>query len=198
MHKAASCLTVVFVLFITLWGAAATAQNITSYESISTAQGLSQGMVFDLLQDTEGFIWVATKNGLNRYDGYSFKIFTNDPYNSYSLSSNTILLLFEDSKGRIWAGTENAGLNIYDKQNGKFYRIAHSNLDPASLSGNGIRSIMEMPDGRMLVATDAAGLNIVEAGKEFFAKNATPTITRLSLPNDEPVYGMGKDKNGNI
>ena len=198
MHKAASCLTVVFVLFITLWGAAATAQNITSYESISTAQGLSQGMVFDLLQDTEGFIWVATKNGLNRYDGYSFKIFTNDPYNSYSLSSNTILLLFEDSKGRIWAGTENAGLNIYDKQNGKFYRIAHSNLDPASLSGNGIRSIMEMPDGRMLVATDAAGLNIVEAGKEFFAKNATPTITRLSLPNDEHVYGMGKDKNGNI
>ena len=88
------------------------AQNLPAYETISTAQGLSQGMVFDMLQDTEGFMWVATKNGLNRYDGYSFKVFTNDPYNPHTLSGNTIIKLFEDSKGRIWAGTDNAGLNI--------------------------------------------------------------------------------------
>jgi len=172
-----------------------TAQNPPAYESISTAQGLSQGMIFDLLQDKEGFIWAATKNGLNRYDGYSFKIFANDPYNANSLSSNTVVKLFEDSKGRIWAGTENAGLNIYDKQSGKFYRITHSNSNPASLSGNGIRSIMEMPDGRMLVATDVAGLNIVETGTDFFAKDAAPVVTRLSLPDDAQVYGMGTDKN---
>ncbi len=171
------------------------AQNPPAYESISTAQGLSQGMIFDLMQDQEGFIWVATKNGLNRYDGYSFKIFTNDPYNPYSLSSNTIVELFEDSKGRIWAGTENGGLNIYDKQGGKFFRITQNNSNPASLSGNGIRSIMEMPDGRMLVATDVAGLNIVELSKEFFTKDAAPVVTRLSLPNEAPVYGMGTDKN---
>jgi len=150
------------------------------------------------LQDKEGFIWVATKNGLNRYDGYSFKVFSNDPYNSHSLSSNTILKLFEDSKGRIWAGTENAGVNIYDKLSGKFYRIMHSNSNAASLSGNGIRSIMEMPDGRILVATDVAGLNIVETGAAFFTKDAAPVVTRLTLPNDAPVYGMGKDTNGII
>jgi ligand-binding sensor domain-containing protein len=97
-----------FITISTIWLCSyATAQNTPAYESISTAQGLSQGMIFDLLQDTEGFIWVATKNGLNRYDGYSFKVFTNDPYNAHSLSSNTIVKLFEDSKGRIWAGTEN-------------------------------------------------------------------------------------------
>jgi signal transduction histidine kinase/DNA-binding response OmpR family regulator/ligand-binding sensor domain-containing protein len=198
MHKPLICQKVFFILAITWWGLAAHAQKTPLYETISTAQGLSQGMVFDILQDKEGFIWVATKNGLNRYDGYGFKVFSNDPYNSHSLSSNTILKLFEDSKGRIWAGTENAGLNIYDKQSGKFFRIMHSNSNAASLSGNGIRSIMEMPDGRILVATDVAGLNIVEPGAAFFAKDAAPVITRLSLPNDAPVYGMGKDTNGII
>ncbi len=196
MHKTLTSLKAFLTIFITCWVFVANAQNPPAYESISTAQGLSQGMIFDLLQDTEGFIWVATKNGLNRYDGYSFKIYANDPYNPHSLSSNTIVKLFEDSKGRIWVGTENAGLNVYDKQSGKFYRIAHSNTNPASLSGNGIRSIMEMPDGRILVATDVAGLNIIEAGKDFFAKDASPVVTRLSLPNDAPVYGMGKDTNG--
>jgi ligand-binding sensor domain-containing protein len=105
-------------------------QKEKAYESISIAQGLSQGMVFDMLQDEEGFIWIGTKNGLNRYDGYTFKVFTNDPYNNHTLSSNTISKLFEDSKGRIWVGTENAGVNIYDKQSGKFYRIINSNSNP--------------------------------------------------------------------
>ncbi len=173
-------------------------QKEKAYETISIAQGLSQGMVFDMLQDEEGFIWIGTKNGLNRYDGYTFKVFTNDPYNNHTLSSNTISKLFEDSKGRIWVGTENAGVNIYDKQSGKFYRIINSNSNPTSLSGNGIRSLEEMPDGRILVATDAAGLNIVELSNNFFLKDAAPLITRLSLPNAAQVYGMGKDKNGII
>ncbi len=174
------------------------AQKEKGYESISIAEGLSQGMVFDLLQDAEGFIWAATKNGLNRYDGYGFKIFTNDPYNNKSLSSNTIVKLFEDSKGRIWAGTENAGINIYDKKSGVFYRITHNQANSASLSGNGIRAIEELPDGRILIATDADGLNLVTITTDFLKNNATPLITKFALPNNTQVYGMGKDKNGII
>ena len=187
-----------FCLFLILMGTTISAQTSNVYESISIAQGLSQGMVFDILQDNEGFIWVATKNGLNRYDGYDFKVFTNDPYNTHSLSSNTILKLFEDSKGRIWSGAENAGLNIYNKKNGKFYRIAHRISDPGSLSGNTTRFMLEMPDGRILASADDAGLNIIELNNDFFEKDAPPIITRLSLPNEEQVYGMGKDKNGSI
>jgi signal transduction histidine kinase/DNA-binding response OmpR family regulator/ligand-binding sensor domain-containing protein len=198
MRKPAIYFTAIFTLAIIWLGQNAGAQKAPDFESISTAQGLSQGMVFDLLQDKDGFIWAATKNGLNRYDGYSFKVFTNDPYNLNTLSNNTILKLFEDSKGRIWAGTENAGLNIYDKQNGKFYRIAHNNADPASLSGNGIRAIEEMADGRFLVGTDAEGLNIIEINSNFFTNGSKPLITRLSLPVNTPVYGMGKDADGVI
>jgi signal transduction histidine kinase/DNA-binding response OmpR family regulator/ligand-binding sensor domain-containing protein len=195
-HRLLPLRIIIFLGFICLSRGAA-AQTTNPYETISIAQGLSQGMVFDILQDKEGFIWVATKNGLNRYDGYDFKVFSNDPYNSHTLSSNTIIKLFEDSKGRIWAGTENAGVNIYDKKNGKFYRILHSASDPRSVSGNVIRYIEEMSDGRMLVSADEAGLNIVELTNDFFEKNAAPVITRLTLPNNAQVYGMGKDKNGN-
>ena len=187
MHKTNYSIKAFFTISL-LWLAFGTAsQNLPAYETISTAQGLSQGMVFDLLQDKEGFIWVATKNGLNRYDGYTFKIYTNDPYNLNSLSSNTILKLFEDSKGRIWVGTENAGVNIYDKKSGKFYRIAHSNTDPGSLSGNGIKSIEEMPDGRILVGTDAAGLNIVDLKEDFFTK-AMKNRSRLLFLRRERVH----------
>lgn len=169
------------------------------YESISIAQGLSQGMVFATLQDKEGFIWVATKNGLNRYDGYSFKVFTNDPYNSNSLSSNTVTALFEDSKGRIWAGTENAGLNVYDKKSTQFYRIANRADDAGSLSGNRIcNSIIETNDGKILVPAEDAGFNVITIPGNFFEKKTGPLIERLSLPDNEPVYGIGKDKTGAV
>ena len=177
----------------------ASAQLTAGYETISIAQGLSQGMVFATLQDREGFIWVATKNGLNRYDGYSFRIFTNDPYNSNSISSNTVTALFEDSKGRIWAGTENAGLNVYDKKTTKFYRITHSADNASSLSGNRIRnSIVETNDGRILVPADAAGFNVISLPGNFPENKIEPVIIRLSLPGNEQVYGMGKDKRGAI
>ncbi len=120
MTKALFTSIPLFVLYLFGPGLHAMAQNTPDHQNISTAQGLCQGMVFDMLQDKEGFIWVGTKGGLNRYDGYSFKVFTNDPYNPHSISNNNIRTLFEDSKGRIWAGTLEGGMNVYNKQTGEF------------------------------------------------------------------------------
>ena len=172
-------------------------QAIKNYETVSASEGLSQGMVYDILQDKEGFIWVGTKDGLNRYDGYNFKVFTNDPYNAKTLSSNSINKLFEDSKGRIWVGTENEGLNIYDKKSGNFLRIVHSNTNPEGLSNNIIKIIEQMPDGRMLIATDDGKINIITLATNFFDKDVKPTINKIFLPNNTKVYGIGNDKNKN-
>ncbi|HOZ76441.1 MAG TPA: ATP-binding protein [Ferruginibacter sp.] len=198
MHRQLYLFIIILVSSITSVWMNAASQAVKAYESISTAEGLSQGMIFDMLQDKEGFIWAATNNGLNRYDGYQFKVFTNDPYNPHSLSRNTILKLFEDSKGRIWAGTENAGVNIYNKKNGKFYRISQNGSGSAGLSGNEIKGITEMADGRILVATDNKGLDIVHVTDSFFENDAAPFIVKLQLPNNTAVYGMGKDKNNNM
>jgi len=199
MHQPFIALKKVFTLALLLaLGFCVLAQKTSGYETISTDKGLSQGMIFDIIQDKEGFIWVATKNGLNRYDGYSFKVFSNDPYNAHSLSSNTIIKLFEDSKGRIWVGTEDAGINVYDKKSGRFFRIQHQAADAASLSGNAIRSIVELPDGRILVSVYGAGFNMIEIPKDFFEQSSSPGITRVKLPGNSDVYGMGKDKAGNM
>ena len=85
---------------------------------ISGTEGLSQNTIKSIIQDRNGFIWVGTYNGINKYDGYSmvhYK-FLNDVN---SLSSNIIISLFEDKDGYIWAGTTNAGLNRIDPRTGK-------------------------------------------------------------------------------
>ena len=85
---------------------------------ISGTEGLSQNTVRSIIQDSNGFIWVGTYNGINKYDGYSMTQykFLNDVN---SLSSNIIISLFEDKDGYIWAGTTNAGLNRIDPRTGK-------------------------------------------------------------------------------
>ena len=183
-----------------LWvGLFAHAQKTADHESISTAQGLSQGMIFSMLQDKEGFIWIGTKEGLNRYDGYNFKIFTNDPYNPHSISSNTIISLFEDSKGRIWAGTQDAGMNVYDKKTGEFRRIMHQPGDRNSLSANRILSgTIELADGRMLVTPKGNILNIISLPDGFFEKDITPTISHITIPDSSQIFGVGRDDKGKI
>lgn len=174
------------------------AQNTTDYEAISAEQGLSQGMIFDMLQDNDGFLWLATKNGLNRYDGYSFKVFSNDPQNSKSLSSNIVNKLFEDSKGRLWVGTEDAGINIYDKKTGNFYRFSYQPENNNGLSSNAVKSIAELPDGRIVVALSGTGFDIIDLPKDFFEKQGTPQISNFILPAHADVYAMGTDKKGNM
>lgn len=81
-------------------------------ENISLEHGLSQSVVETIVQDRRGFLWFGTQDGLNLYNGYSFKVFKNDPYDAAGLSQNYITALFEDREGTIWIGTER-GLNYY-------------------------------------------------------------------------------------
>lgn len=90
---------------------------------ITPKDGLSQGMIFDMFQDKDGFIWIGTKDGLNCWDGNSFKVFNHDPFDSLSVSSDLVSRLYEDKLGRIWVGTGNGDLNCFDKKAERFYRI---------------------------------------------------------------------------
>src|SRR5262245_2971247 len=72
------------------------------FQHLSIDQGLSQGMVTRIVQDKYGFLWFATKDGLNKYDGYGFKIYRPDPNDSSSLSDNHIYEMVTDSRGLLW------------------------------------------------------------------------------------------------
>ncbi|MBN8861501.1 MAG: helix-turn-helix domain-containing protein [Sphingobacteriales bacterium] len=188
------CLPALFLLIFSIYGNAAPAQTIAGFEAVSTAQGLSQGLINDMLQDRDGFIWIATKGGLNRYDGYSFKVFTTDPQDAASISSNAVSNLLEDSKGRLWAGTYDGGVNVYNKKTGQFLRIVHNKGDTSGLSSNRIDAAMaELPDDRILLYPQGGRLSIIS-----LPDGGNPVITTLTVPGNQPVLGIGKDDKGFI
>lgn len=94
--------------------------QIAPAEALTIDHGLSQGMVFDVLQTRDGFLWIGTKDGLNRYDGYNFRVWSNDPQNPYTLSDNTVTALFEDSRGWLWIGNESQVVHLMDRKRERF------------------------------------------------------------------------------
>lgn len=133
------------------------------FNQIPTELGLSQNVVTCSLQDKTGFLWFGTKDGLNRFDGYQFKVYRHNPQDASSLSDSSITTLFEDQKGRMWIGTEN-GLNFFDRTRETFYRILPDPNNPNSLSHQQIRSIAEDKHAAIWIATPN-GLNKMVVGE---------------------------------
>lgn len=112
------------------------------FGTLDLESGLSQGMIFCMLQDSKGLMWFGTKEGLNRYDGYSFTVYRNIPGDSTSLSDNQVYSLAEDARGRLWIGTRTQGLEMFDPVTEQFTPI-YSELDgPESLLGLGIQHLV--------------------------------------------------------
>jgi len=151
---------VLFILGLTFFinSAAHPQQDHFNFSHLTIDDGLSQSAVYALMQDRQGFVWIGTKDGLNRYDGYNFTVYKNIPSDSTSLSNNYITALFEDRRGAIWVGTREGGLNRLDPASGTFRRFMHSPDDSGSISNNRISSLAEDHLGALWIATDD-GLN---------------------------------------
>ncbi len=138
------------------------------FRRLSIEHGLSQNSVNCIIQDRTGFMWFGTETGLNRYDGYTFKIFVPHEGDPYSISNSWINGLFEDHHGSIWVATEN-GLNQYIPSREQFVRFQHNPDDPTSLSSNRVFCIYEDSAGRLWVGTDA-GLNLLDRASKTFTR----------------------------
>ncbi len=91
-----------------------------SFQHFSMEQGLPSNAISALLFDHEGYLWASTRNGLSRYDGYSFTTYKFDPRDPGSLNNNLCIALYEDHQNNIWVGTVEGGLNRFDRKTGKF------------------------------------------------------------------------------
>jgi two-component sensor histidine kinase/streptogramin lyase len=92
-------------------------------EVIGVKEGLSAGLVYQVAQDKTGYLWMATTQGLNRYDGNRIKVFTNVPADKWSLPDDHVKTVFIDSRGWIWLGTANKGLCLFDPVTERFHSI---------------------------------------------------------------------------
>jgi len=90
------------------------------FEHISVEQGLSHNNITWIIQDTYGFMWFGTEDGLNKYDGYKFTVYRHDPDDSLSLKSNWITSLYEDQSGILWITTLGSGLFRFDREKEDF------------------------------------------------------------------------------
>jgi ligand-binding sensor domain-containing protein len=134
------------------------AQNQSlKFDHIGTAEGLSQVDVSSIIQDSRGFMWIGTGNGLNRYDGYKFINYRFDLANNSSLSNNVISDLAEDKSGNIWIATK-GGLNKFDRASGRFIRYLHNDHAPASLATDVVNRLSFDSAGNLWVATQNGGL----------------------------------------
>jgi ligand-binding sensor domain-containing protein/signal transduction histidine kinase len=128
------------------------------FEHVSVDEGLSDSNVYCALQDNVGFLWFGTGNGLNRYDGYSFTVFTHDPSDPQSLGADQVSALYQDQAGTLWIGTAGGGLNAFVREEGRFIRHLHDPELP-SLSANTVTAIVGGNLGQLWVATWGGGLD---------------------------------------
>jgi PAS domain S-box-containing protein len=132
--------------------------SIIQFDHINIEDGLSQNAGLAIFQDSRGYLWIGTQDGLNRYDGYTFKIYKHDPDNANSLSHNSILAIAEDADGALWIGTWGGGLNRYDPSTEKFTRFLNDPNEPSSLSNGTITAIKQDSKGSIWIGT-LGGLN---------------------------------------
>lgn len=167
------------------------------FEQISIDEGLSNSWVWCILQDQKGFLWVGTKDGLNRYDGYRFTVYKHDPKQPGSLSNNIVTALFEDKAGVLWIGTEGGGLNRFNPEKGLFESYSHDPDDDLSLSSNSVTSIYEDRSGILWVGTGTGGLNRFDRDKGIFShyKNKPGNPGSLS---DNRINSILEDRYGNL
>ncbi|MDB5138067.1 MAG: response regulator [Mucilaginibacter sp.] len=137
------------------------------FDHFGTREGLSQINVNSIIQDSRGFMWIGTRNGLNRYDGYTFTTYRYDPKNDNSISNNMITDLIEDRDGNIWIATQ-SGLNRYERNTGTFTRYLHDKVNTNSISTNIINRLAFDQNGVLWIATQNGGLDCYDIKAKIF------------------------------
>src|SRR6478609_7977872 len=125
-------------------------QPYIPFHHLSAKDGLSHNQILSLLQDRNGFMWFGTLEGLNRFDGYTFTVFSHDKKDTTTISDDYVSSIVEDRYGKLWIGTSE-GLNQFDKATNAFTSYYHDEKNKNSLGGGLISSLLEDKEGNLWI-----------------------------------------------
>ena len=167
--------------------------NDMRFENITTDNGLAQNIGYSICQTAEGFMWFATQNGLDRYDGYNIKHYRRNDAVPFSLPENQIVRLVTDGKGRLWVSTRNSGIRIYDPKADKFYRLS---------AIFGTDSATDRIYGKAIKKDKRGIMWVMTSGKGMFAFDTEKRSMKRYLSSDEQhdvnLVGMALTEQGEI
>ncbi|HYJ64231.1 MAG TPA: two-component regulator propeller domain-containing protein, partial [Parafilimonas sp.] len=154
------------------------------FDHFNTNEGLSQSNVLCILQDSRGFMWFGTREGLNMYDGYKFTVYKNDLKNKNSISGNFISSIIESRNGNIWIGTWGGGLCKYNIEKDQFTSYKHDEKNAASISSDYINTVAEDDKGNIWAGTEDAGLSMLNTQTNKFEQFKHDKNNPNSLSDD--------------
>ena len=137
------------------------------FDYLDTFSGLSSNMINEIIQDQFGLVWIATFNGLNKYDGKNFTVYQKDESDKNSLINNAVWVIYEDQDGNLWAGTD-GGLDKFNRTTNSFIHYQHVPSDLHSLPNNFVRCILQDSRGNLWVGTSGGGLSKFDPETEQF------------------------------
>ena len=195
--KKIQCQNIVILLMIlfkvSLWNSRA---STPEFINLNVDDGLSQSIVYSVLKDHQGFLWIGTNYGVNKYDGYDFEIFINNPHDATSLSNNSVRDIMEDSRNKLWIGTFGGGVNLYNHEENNFISYKHNDTIHGSLSDDHVNVLFEDTDKSIWVGT-RNGLNKFVGESNRFIHYFHDPFDALTLSNND-VQSFIEDKNGNL
>jgi diguanylate cyclase (GGDEF)-like protein len=163
------------------------------FRRMALEEGLSQTTVNSILQDRRGFLWIATEDGLNRYDGYEFAIYRTDPADPLSLPADSVWALAEDAQGNLWVGTEGGGVARWDPRTDLFDRIELGS-DPAMKVARALRIDAA---GTVWIGTREAGLVRLDPATGAVTSYRHRAGDGQTLANDA-VYVIAPSRDGSL
>jgi len=164
--------------------------QLQQFDHFAVEDGISQSAIICIFQDSEGFIWIGTQNGLNKFDGYTFENYFNDPGDTNSISNSWIFDITEDKNGCLWIGTK-GGLNRFNKETGLFSRVDLSYVD-SRINNSFVYGLTSDESGIYINQSPfLTVLNYQTGSIDYFENDFEP---------DEALYDLGfpiiKDNNG--
>jgi signal transduction histidine kinase/ligand-binding sensor domain-containing protein/DNA-binding response OmpR family regulator len=197
MTQATARPLLVMLMLLMPWAAGAAQLPPMVFRPLTVDEGLAQNTVMATLQDSRGFLWIATQNGLDRYDGFALRHFTHQRGAGSGLPNNYVWAIAEDRTGDLWLAVKDGGVVRFNIRSETFTNYRHEPGNPASIATDAARQLLIDPDNRVWIATAGGGLSVLDPRTGRAQRLAHDPARSDSLSSDT-VGALAVDHEGRI